>query len=193
MGTKAKKMYKTSMLLSFKLLILSIALFFFYDFYLETYSYEKFFKEAAYGPIAVLKFHYRYPAEFISFFFLVIVPAVYYSMIRGVKFCEKGFFYNRGLPFFNKFISYEDVKGYKLLHPNVALTITTQKGDIYVVADNNIERVIAILDQHNIQGDLAQDEYVKLFTNFKKFIYIVFAFTIALFLVKKLGLFQIGF
>jgi hypothetical protein len=61
------------------------------------------------------------------------------------------------------------------------------------VADNNIERVIAILDQHNISGDLAQDEFVKLFANFKKFIFIVFAFTIVLFLVKKLGLFQIGF
>lgn len=193
MSTKAKKIYKTSMLTSFKLLILAVTLFFFYDFYLETYSYEKFFKEAAYGPLAVLKFHYRYPAEFISFFFLVIAPAVYYSMIRGVKFCEKGFFYNRGIPFLNKFVAYEEVKSYKLLHPNVAITITTHKGDLYVVADNNIERVIAILDQHNISGDLAQDEFVKLFANFKKFIFIVFAFTIVLFLVKKLGLFQIGF
>lgn len=188
-----KKMYKTSMLTSFRLLVLAVAMFFFYDFYLETYSYEKFFSEGKYGPLAVLKFHYRYPAEFISFFLLVIVPAIYYSMIRGVKFCEKGFFYNKGIPFFNKFIPYEDVKSYKLLHPNVAITITTQKGDLFVVVDNNIERVIAILDQHNIQGNLAQDEFVKLFTNFKKFVYIVFAFTILLFLVKKLGLFQIGF
>ena len=89
-----KKMYKTSMLTSFRLLVLAVAMFFFYDFYLETYSYEKFFSEGKYGPLAVLKFHYRYPAEFISFFLLVIVPAIYYSMIRGVKFCEKGFFYN---------------------------------------------------------------------------------------------------
>jgi hypothetical protein len=192
MGT-VKKMYKTSMLTSFRLLILAVALFFFYDFYLETYSYAKFFNEGKYGPLAVLKFHYRYPAEFISFFFLVIVPAFYYSLIRGVKFCEKGFYYNRGLPFLNKFVPYSDVKSYKLLHPNVAITITTEKGDLFVVVDNNIERVIAILDQHNIHGNLAQDEFVKLFTNFKKFVYIVFAFTILLFLVKKLGLFQIGF
>lgn len=188
-----KKMYKTSMLTSFRLLVLAVAMFFFYDFYLETYSYEKFFSEGKYGPLAVLKFHYRYPAEFISFFLLVIVPAIYYSMIRGVKFCEKGFFYNRGIPFLNKFVPYEDVKSYKLLHPNVAITITTEKGDLFVVVDNNIERVIAILDQHNIQGNLTQDEFVKLFTNFKKFVYIVFAFTILLFLVKKLGIFQIGF
>lgn len=190
---KAKKMYKTSMLNTFRLLILAITVFFFYDFYLETYSYEKFFSEGKYGPLAVLKFHYRYPAEFISFLFLVIAPAVYYSFIRGVKFCEKGFFYNRGIPFANKFVPYTEVKSFKLLHPKAAITITTQKNDLFVVADNNIERVIAILDQQNVRGDLAQDEFVKLFTNFKKFIYIVFIFTILLFVVKKLGIFQFGF
>ncbi len=193
MGATVKKMYKTSMLNSFRLLILAITIFFFYDFYLGTYSIEKFFTEREYGPLAVLKFHYRYPAEFISFFFLVIVPAFYYSLIRGVKFCEKGFYYNRGLPFMNKFVPYSEVKSFKLLHPKVAITITSQKGDLFVVADNDIERVIAILDQHNIAGNLAPDEYVKLFTNFKKFIYFVFAFTIVLFLIKKLGVFQMGF
>ncbi len=190
---KVRKMYKTSMLTSLRVLILAITLFFFYDFYLETYSYAKFFGEGQYGPLAVLKFHYRYPAEFISFFLLVLVPAFYYSVIRGVKFCEKGFYYNRGLPFLNKFVPYGDVKSFKLLHPKLAITITSQKGDIYVVADNSVERVIAILDQHNIPGNLTQDEYVKLFSNFKKFLYIVFAFTILLFVVKKLGLFQMGF
>ena len=190
---QAKKLYKTSMLMGFRVLILAITLFFFYDFYLETYSYEKFFAEGKYGPLAVLKFHYRYPAEFISFFFLVIVPAVYYSLIRGVKFCGKGFYYNRGLPFLNKFVPYEDVKGFKLLHPKLAITINTHKGDLFVVADNNVERVIAILDQHNIPGNLTQDEYVKFFTNFKRFVYFVFAFTIFVFLVKKLGIFQFGF
>jgi hypothetical protein len=186
-----KKLYKTSMLNIFRLIILAITLFFLNDFYLETFTYEKFQLERRFKILDVLEFHYNYPHEFIIFFCLIIIPATYYGLLRGVRFHEKGFVYNRGLPFLNKVVPYEDVKTYKLLHPKKAISIHSQKGDIYVIADNNADRVISILDQHNIKGDLAQDDYVKLIANYGKFAMIVICFTIFLFIIKKLGLFAI--
>ncbi|WP_408097237.1 hypothetical protein ACJVC5_19570 [Peredibacter sp. HCB2-198] len=183
-----KKLYKTSMLNVFKLVILAVVVFFTNDFILDTYTYEKFQAIGRFKILDVLNYHYRYPNEFITFFLIVIVPAIYYAFIRGVRFCEKGFVYNRGLPFMNKEVLYTDVKSYKLLQPNHVITIHTQKGDVFVIADNNIERVIAILDQHNIPGDLARDDYSRLLMNAKKFLIVVLTFTLVVFLLKKFGL-----
>jgi hypothetical protein len=183
-----KKIYKTSMLNTFRLVILGILIFFVNDFILETYTYEKFQADGQFKILDVIKYHYRYPVEFISFVFLIIFPALYYSFIRGVRFYEKGFIFNRGLPFMNKTILYSDVKIYKLLHPNQIVSIHTNNGDTFLIADNSLERVIAILDQHNIQGDLARDDYAKLITNVKKFILVVLSFTLFVFLLKKIGL-----
>jgi len=184
-----KKLYKTSMLNIFRLIILAITISFFNNFYLETFTYEKFQSGGHFRVLDVIEYHYNYPFEFISFFCLIIIPAVYYGFIRGVRFHEKGFVYNRGLPFFNKAVLYTEIKSYKLLHPNKAISIQSHKGDIFVVADNHTERVIAILDQHDIKGDLAQDDYVKLIANYGKFAMIVIAFTIFLFVSKRLGFF----
>ena len=184
-----KKLYKTSMLNLFRLVLVSIVVFFFNNFYLETFTYEKFQIAARFKIFDVIDYHFHYPAEFITFFSIIIIPAFYYAFVRGVGFYEKGFIYNRGLPFFNRAVSYEDIKIYKLLHPKKAISIHSKKGDIYVIADNNVERVIGILDQHNIQGDLAQDDYVKLIANYKKFMMLVVCFTIFIFIIKKLGLF----
>lgn len=185
-----KKLYKTSMLNLFKIGIFAIVVFFFNDFYLETFTYEKFQIVGRYKILDVIDYHYRYPHEFIVFCCLIIIPAVYYGLIRGVRFHERGFIYNKGLPFFNKAVLYSEIKTYKLLHPKKAISIHSLKGDVFVIADNNVERVIAILDQHNIKGDLAQDDYVRLISNYKKFLMMVISFTIFIFVLKRIGLFQ---
>lgn len=185
-----KKLYKTSMLNIFRLGIFAIVVFFFNDFYLDTFTYEKFQAGGRFHILDVLNYHYKYPVEFITFFCMILIPAIYYGIIRGVRFYEKGFIYNRGIPFFNKAILYSDVKIYKLLHPNKAISIHISNGEVFVIADNTAERVIAILDQHNIQGDLAQDDYVRLITNYKKFFLMVIGFTVFIFVIKRLGLFQ---
>lgn len=183
-----KKLYKTSMLNVFKLVILAIVIFFANDFVLDTYTYEKFQAVGRFKFLDVLNYHYRYPNEFITFFLIIIVPAIYYAFIRGVRFYEKGFVFNRGLPFMNREVLYSDVKTYKLLQPNHVITIHTVNGDVFVIADNTVERVIAILDQHNIPGDLARDDYSKLLVNARKFIIVVLSFTLIVFLSKKFGL-----
>jgi hypothetical protein len=185
-----KKLYKTSMLNFFRLVLFAITVFFFNNFYLETFTYEKFQLERRFQVLDVLAYHYSYPAEFITFFIIVIVPTIYYAFIRGVRFHERGFVFNRGVPCLNRAIMYEDIKTYKLLHPKKAISIHTKIGDVFVIADNNVERVIAILDQHNIQGDLAQDDYVRLVGNYWKFVQLVIGFTIFVFLMKKFNLFN---
>ena len=183
-----KKLYKTSMITVFKLIILAVVVFFLNNFYLETFTYEKFQLESKFKFLDVINYHLKYPHEFIMFFCVILIPAIYYAFIRGIGFHEKGFIYNGGLPFMNRGVQYTDVETYKLLHPQMAISIHTKKGDVFVVADNNIERVIAILDQHNIQGNLAPDEFVRLIANYRKFILFLLAFVSIVFIVKKLGL-----
>jgi hypothetical protein len=177
------------MLNLFRLVIVAIVIFFFNDFILDTYTYEKFQAVGRFKVLDVIEYHYRYPNEFITFFLIIIVPAFYYAFIRGVRFHEKGFVFNRGLPFMNRTVLYTDVKIYKLLHPNYVASIHTHKGEDFLIADNSMERVIAILDQHNIQGDLARSDYANLITNFKKFVLVVLSFTMVIFILKKLGIF----
>lgn len=182
-----KKLYKSSMLNVFRLIVLAIVIFFLNDFILNTYTYEKFQADGRFKIIDVIQYHYKYPVEAIMFFFLIIVPAVYYAFIRGVRFHEKGFIFNRGLPFMNTTVLYSDVKTYKLLHPKHIVTIHTKKGHVFLIADNSAERIIAILDQHNIPGDLARDDYANLITNIRKFIIVVLSFTLFVFLLKRFG------
>lgn len=183
-----KKLYKSSLLNIFRLMILVIVIFFVNDFILNTYTYDKFQADGRFKILDVFQYHYKYPREFISFFLLIIVPAFYYSFIRGVRFYEKGFIFNHGLPFMNKTVLYSEVKKYKLLHPKFILTIHTDK-DIFLVPDNSLERVIAILDQHNIQGNFGSEDFANLITNFRKFVMVVLSFTAVVFLLIKLGVF----
>jgi hypothetical protein len=177
------------MLNIFRLIILAIVMFFLNDFILDTYTYEQFQADGRFKIIDVIQYHYRYPKEFIYFFFIILVPACYYSLVRGVRFYEKGFVFNRGLPLMNTTVLYGEVKKYKLLHPKHIVVIHTEKGGVFLIADNTVERIIAILDQHNIQGDLALDDYVNLITNFRKFIITVLSFTMLVFTLKKFGFF----
>lgn len=188
-----KRLYKTHMLNLFRVIVLAVVVFFINDFYLETITSSEFqtmntspFTSSFQKWVAFFKFHYHNPADIISLFLIVIVPAVYFAFIRGVRFHEKGFVFNRGIPFVNHTILYEDVKSYKLLHPKHAIWLTTKTGDAFIVADNNVERVIAILDQHDVPGDLAQDTYVRMITNYKQFMIICVAAVVIVFVLRKI-------
>jgi hypothetical protein len=103
-----KKLYKTSMLNLFRLIVLVVVIFFLNNFYLDTFTHENFQLEARFRILDVVNYHFRYPAEFITFFSIILIPAIYYAFIRGVSFYEKGFVFNRGLPFLNKKIFYNE-------------------------------------------------------------------------------------
>lgn len=184
-----KRLYKTHMITAFKLIIMVVVIFFVNNFYLETFTSENFAPSGRMKFLDAFEYHYRYPREFINLILLILVPAIYYAFIRGIAFHEKGFYFNRGLPFMNRGVLYGDVETYKSLHPDFAISIHTKNGDVFVVADNNIGRVIAILDQQNIKGNLAPDEFVKLLSGYRRFIQILVAVILGLFALKKLGLF----
>jgi hypothetical protein len=180
-----KKLYKTSMLNIFRLIILAIVVFFLNNFYLETFTNENFQLEARFKILDVISYHLQYPKAFITFFFTILVPAIYYAFIRGIRFHEHGFVFNRGVPFMGVGVPYSEIETYKLLHPDLAISIHTKSGEAFIVADNNIGRVIALLDQHNIRGNLASDEFVRLISNYRKFILGMVWFTVFVFLIRK--------
>jgi hypothetical protein len=70
------------------------------------------------------------------------------------------------------------------------LAITLEDGEIYLIGDNDLSRVISSFDQQGIKGDLAQGEFVKLLQNVKKYFFFVLFFTINLYLAKKFGWFK---
>lgn len=187
MKEKGKKIYRASLLAPFRIVMFALAFFFYRDFYLSTFQEEKFLAGGKLGFWDVLNYHYRYPTELAILSLLMLTPIIYYGFIRGARFYEKGYVFNQGLPFFNIWVPYNEIQQYKLLLPKSILAIFTKAGDIHVVSDGHIERIIGVLDQHNVPGDLAQDAYVRLIQNVRKFFMVVLAFTVALYAVNKLG------
>ena len=190
-----KRLYRTSMLSLFRLMILAVVIFFVNDFYLETITNSSFLEMVTPGATRLQRimtffgYHLKYPIDLINLLLVVFTPAVYFAFIRGVRFHEKGFIFNRGVPFLDSTVLYGDVKSYKLLHPKQAIWVTTKAGESFIIADNDIERVIAILDQHNIHGDLAVDQYVKLVSNYKRFVVFLITAFFIIFAIRKLGAF----
>lgn len=180
-----KKLYKTRTLDVIKFLVSVLMIFLINDFVLQTYTYDKIRILQNPDLWDVIKYHYRYPWELIIFFFLFLGPAFYYSFIRGTRFYEKGFIYNKGLPFLNTKVKYDNVNYYQLLHPKCLMLLKTQKG-FFLIADNSLERVIAILDQHDISGNLASEEYKKLILGLRRVIFIAITFTFVAFVTKKI-------
>lgn len=190
MSVRGKKIYRTSMVGTMRLVLFSVVVFFYHDLYLGTFQEEKFLAAGNFKFMDVIAFHLKYPTEFIWLTCLIMPAFIYYCFIRGVRFFEKGYLFNNGLPFLNVWSSYEDIKNYKILAPKSTLALFSTGGDIRLVVDGNIERVIAILDQHGVQGDLAQDAYVKLLTNIRKFVYVVLVFTLVIYAALKMGWFR---
>jgi len=187
MKVRGKKIYRTALLAPFRLVMFALAFFFYRDFYLSTFQEPKFIEAGRFGFWDVIQFHVKYPFELSVLSALTLTPIIYYGFIRGARFYEKGYLFNQGIPFFNVWVPYEEIKQYKLLLPKSILAIFTKSGDIHVVADGSIERVIGVLDQHNVPGDLAQDAYVRLIQNVRKFFMVVITFTMALYAVSKFG------
>lgn len=125
--------------------------------FFQTFGDEAFQKMGDLSLMGVIKFHIFYPYELIMYLCTIFIPAIYYSFIRGVRFHEHGIIVNRGLPYFNFTILYKDISKYEILQSNHFLSITSMvTEDDYMFTVNDLDRVLAILDQHNINGDLGK-------------------------------------
>ncbi len=187
---RGKKIYRTSMLYPMKWFLFALFLFFYHDLYLATFGELKFLETQDFSLFGVIRFHLKYPIEFITLTSLVLPSFLYFAFFRGVVFYEKGILYNRGIPFLNTWIPYSDCSSYRLVSAKALIALTTKTSEVYLIGSNNMSRVIAALDQHEVKGELGTSEYIKLAKNLKTFFYSVSFFTITLYLFVRLGVFR---
>ncbi len=170
-----KKLYQSSAMPAIKSMAILISITLFLNLYFQTYSDPTFLKENTSGFKAIVNFHTMYPAEFLLYFFAVLVPAIYYGFIRGVRFFEHGMVINRGLPFFNMVVDYATIEKYEMINQKHFLAITRKDTeDEYMFSVNKIDRALAILDQHHIKGLLGKEAKTDQGAHKKLFIIFIF-------------------
>lgn len=187
---RGKKIYRTSMLYPVKWFLFALFLFFYHDLYLATFAELKFIESQDFSFLGVIQFHLKYPVEFITLTSLVLPSFLYYAFFRGVVFFEKGILYNKGIPFLNVWVPYSDCVSYRLVSPKSLIALTAKSGEVFLIGSNNMSRVIAALDQHEVKGELGTSEYIRLARNLKIFFYAVSVFTLSLYLCVRLGVFR---
>lgn len=150
-----KKLYRSTALGHFKLAFMLIAVWVFFNLYYKTYSDPDFLALADLSLQGVIKFHLKYPVQVIGFLLGTFFPAIYYAFVRGIIFYEDGMVINRGLPFVNHCVKYKDIECFKIIHSKYLMSLKrkdVQEELLFTIRD--IDRVIAIFDQHGIQGEL---------------------------------------
>jgi hypothetical protein len=164
-----KKLYRSTALAHFKVVFILIAVWVFINLYFKTFSDPDFITRGGLELKDVFEFHFAYPVQFIGFLFGTLIPALYYAFFRGIVFFEEGAVINRGLPFFNHCVKYSNVESFKVIHPKYLMSLKRKDvGEELLFTVRDIDRVIAILDQHNIKGDLGSSDLAKSITISKK-------------------------
>ena len=168
-----KKLYRTAALTQFKIAFILIAVWVLVNLYFKTYSDPDFIALKDLSLIGVIKFHYRYPVQIIGYLLGTLLPAIYYAFIRGIYFFEDGLVINRGLPFLNHCVKYKDIASFKIVHAKYLMSLRRKDVDedlLFTIQD--INRAVAIFDQHGIQGDLkSQFDEKNISSNKKTIIY----------------------
>lgn len=134
---------------------ISISMVLILNLYYQTFNDPTFLSQEERDFTAVVSFHLFYPQELILYLLSILLPSIYYGFIRGVRFFEGGVLINRGLPFFNIYINYSDIKNFEIIHKKHFISIKLKETeDDHLFTVNDIDRVLAIFDQQHIQGDL---------------------------------------
>ncbi|MBT4722173.1 hypothetical protein HOB30_00255 [Candidatus Falkowbacteria bacterium] len=142
---------------SIKLISVVISCILLLNLYFQTTSDPLFQKIGKSGFEAILSFHFKYPEGLILYALTIFLPALYFGFIRGVRFHENGVIINRGLPFFNMMIPYDVIERFEIIDQKYYMAIFRKDTeDEYMFTINDIDRVLAIFDQHHIKGDLGQ-------------------------------------
>jgi hypothetical protein len=185
-----KKLYKSCALKQFKWIYLSIAFLLLGNLTLQTMSDPIFLKDYQNTFSDVVNFHIKYPQEFFIYILTIFIPALYYSFIRGIVFYEEGVIINRGFPFFNRSLPYKQIEQYKVIHPKFLMGVRRKDIDeefVFMVRD--VDRVIAIFDQHNIKGELGDEEFKRTLSVNKKLLIFFVLFSILMFFAQYFGWF----
>jgi hypothetical protein len=150
-----KKLYQSSAMPSIKAMAVIIGVVLFLNLYFQTFNDPSFIRAGLYSFKDVINFHIFYPEGFIIYVLTILLPAIYYGFLRGVRFYEKGIIINKGLPFFNMVVPFESISKFEVINQKHFMSITRKDTeDDYMFSVNQIDRVLAILDQNHISGDL---------------------------------------
>lgn len=162
----------------------------FVNLYLQTFIDPDFLKSYEQSFMGVVRFHLFYPEQLISLVLSTLIPTIYYAFVRGISFYETGIVANKGLPFMNHLVLYSDIESYKIMHHKYLMSIKRKSlGDELLFTIQDIDRAVAILDQHNIQGDLSKAEFHGSMTTSKKLLIFYVCFFIVVTILQFSGFF----
>ena len=185
-----KRLYRSKALTPFKILFLSVCGMLFFNLYLQTFIDPDFLEKFDHDFMGVVSFHLFYPEQLISLFLSTFIPTIYYAFVRGIYFYENGIIANKGLPFMNHIIPYNDIESYKIMHHKYLMSVKRKSfNDELLFTIQDIDRAVAIFDQHNIQGDLSKAEFRGTMTTSKKLIIFYIVFFIVVTILQFSGFF----
>lgn len=184
-----KKLYKSSTLWSVKLFMVLVALVLLFGLINSTYSDPEYLKRFALKNISLFDFHYMYPEQIITYFIIVVLPMIYYGLIRGITFYEKGILINRGLPFLNYTLKYEDISYYKIMKSNYLMSVCKKDSKKEIVFTiSNSDRAVAIMDQNGIKAKFTSDNLLNEMSSHKRLVISVTGLSIIVYLIQHYGL-----
>lgn len=184
-----KKLYRSAALKHFKIIFILIAIWIFINLYFKTYSDPDFIAMGDLTLKGVINFHYQYPVQIIGYILGTLIPSFYYAFIRGIYFFEDGMVINRGLPFLNHCVKYKDIMSFKIVHAKYLMSLKRKDVDeelLFTIQD--IDRAVAIFDQHGIKGELKSQFDEKNITINKKAIIYFLIFGIIVSVIQYSGL-----
>lgn len=178
-----KRLYKTTAIGTIKLLSVVVSIVLFLNLYFQTFNDPVFLSKNLSTIREVFSFHLFYPEELITYILFLFCPTMYYGFVRGTSFHENGIVINKGLPFFNTFILYKDISHYEVIHSKYLMAIHHRLSDDDILFSvNSIDRVVAILDQQGIQGDLGGKIKADFYAHKKLIMFFIFSSLIVGFL-----------
>lgn len=184
------KIYKSTAPMAIKFAVLIGILISFLSLYISTIFDKKFVAISYEKNISAWEFLLKYPHDVLAVFAFLIIPGIYYGFIRGITFFEHGIVINRGLPFFNHSLKYDQLSSYSIVHPSYLLSLKrndTQDEILFTV--RRMDRAIAILDQHLVREEASNENKPTINANFK-FILIIVIFSMVVFTAQHLGVFK---
>ena len=156
-----QKIYTTKTIFSIKLMAGIACVVLLINLYYQTFNDPEYTKYIVKDFSQFMAFHLKYPYDIISYLLFIFIPSIYYSFIRGAVFFENGITINRGFPFYNKTILYENVSSFEIIHSKMMIAIRLKDNQEIIFGVSDLDRVLSIFDQHDVTGDLKAQNRIK--------------------------------
>ena len=169
-----KKVYRSTAIATIKMMAIAIIVGLFFNLYWQTFYDPEIASLSNPTFNDLIQFHLRHPYDLLSYIFFILIPCIYFGFMRGVNFYENGIYINRGLPFYNTIVFYENIERYEIVQQNLFMSVKRKKeGDEIFFSINNVDRAIAIFDQHEVPGDLVSKSRIPINMNSKVLVFIL--------------------